>query len=69
MSDFLVSELDDRYEFGIALLAVENDFADANGSPGCPNGANCANDSCCGSNTSACTNGNCGCPPARCPKS
>jgi hypothetical protein len=57
MSDFLITELDDRLEFGMA--AIDNDVLNDNN--GCTNGGNC-----CGTNNSnpqTCTNSvNCDCP-------
>jgi hypothetical protein len=50
MSDFLVTELDDRFEFGVAI--VDDDVLNSNDGP-CNNTG-----SCCGSN-GGCTNKNC----------
>jgi hypothetical protein len=50
MSDFLITELDDRLEFGIAV--VDDDVLNTNNGP-CTNKGTC-----CGSNGD-CTNNNC----------
>ena len=55
MSEFVITELDDRYEFGMAIL-------DDDALRGYDNETKCTNSgNCCGTNQpGACTDGNCG---------
>ncbi|MBZ5724974.1 MAG: hypothetical protein LAP87_08260 [Acidobacteriia bacterium] len=59
MNSFLITELDDRYEFGIAV--VDDDaLSEWHGS--------CSNTTaCCGTNNSCTNSADCGCPGG-CPK-
>jgi hypothetical protein len=58
MSDFLISELDDRLEFGMAV--IDDDVLSENTSA-CDNQGNC-----CGRNMATCNNSNnCDCPACK----
>jgi hypothetical protein len=56
MTDFLISELDDRLEFGVVIIDDDQVL----------NNSGCINDgNCCDKNTEGCSNSsNCGCKPA-----
>jgi len=57
MSDFLIVELDDRYEFGVGV--IDDDVLGPN---------NSCNNPCCGPETdnTGCTNPGCSCPLCDC---